>query len=274
MVVKSILLAYPGSLKIIIGSLIVVTVAILALIAPVVAPYDPTKSIGTPFTPPSREYILGTDHLGFDVLSRIIWGARTVLQVVISATLVALIVGVALGAISGYYGGIIDRVLSMVMDSLYAFPSLILAIAIAAVLGPSPYNATIAISVVYIPIYYRMVRGQTLAVKAQLFVDAARASGVRDRTIIVYYILPNIAHTILVVMSLNIADAILTEAGLSFLGLTVSLLGLTVSPPTPDWGFDLRVGQRFLLLGYWWLSVFPGLAIMILALGFALIGKG
>ncbi|MEM1894186.1 MAG: ABC transporter permease [Acidilobaceae archaeon] len=267
MVVKSILLAYPDSLKIIIGSLIVVTVAILALIAPVVAPYDPTKSIGTPFTPPSREYILGTDHLGFDVLSRIIWGARTVLQVVISATLVALIVGVALGAISGYYGGIIDRVLSMIMDSLYAFPSLILAIAIAAVLGPSPYNATIAISVVYIPIYYRMVKGQTLAVKAQLFVDAARASGVRDRTIIVYYILPNIAHTILVVMSLNIADAILTEAGLSF-------SGLTVSPPTPDWGFDLRVGQRFLLLGYWWLSVFPGLAIMILALGFALIGEG
>lgn len=260
-------LRYPGSIKIAIGTLIVSIIAFLALIAPLVSPYDPTRSVGAPFTSPSREHIMGTDHLGFDVFSRIIWGARTVLQVVFSATITALIVGVMLGAVSGYYGGVLDRVLSMVMDSLYAFPSLILAIAIAAVLGPSPYNAAIAISVVYVPVYYRMVRGQTLAIKSQLFVEAAKASGVRDRVVMTHYIIPNIAHTIFVVASLNIADAILTEAGLSF-------LGLTVSPPTPDWGFDLRVGQRFLLLGYWWLSVFPGLAIMTLALGFALIGEG
>lgn len=260
-------LMYPGSLKIAFGVLIVSITAFLAFMAPIISPYDPTRSVGAPFTPPSREHIMGTDHLGFDVFSRIIWGARTVLQVVVSATITALAVGVTLGVVSGYYGGVLDRALSMVMDSLYAFPSLILAIAIAAVLGPSPYNAAIAISVVYIPVYFRMVRGQTLTVKAQLFVEAARASGVRDRIIMARYILPNIAHTIFVVASLNIADAILTEAGLSF-------LGLTVSPPTPDWGFDLRVGQRFLLLGYWWLSVFPGLAIMTLALGFALIGEG
>lgn len=261
------LIMYPGSVKISVGALIVSVIALLALTAPTLAPYDPTRSVGAPFIPPSREHIMGTDHLGFDVFSRIIWGARTVFQVVVSATITALTIGVTLGVVSGYYGGVLDRVLSMVMDSLYAFPSLILAIAIAAVLGPSPYNAAIAISVVYIPVYFRMVRGQTLAVKAQLFVEAARASGVRDRIIMARYILPNIAHTIFVVASLNITDAILTEAGLSF-------LGLTVSPPTPDWGFDLRVGQRFLLLGYWWLSVFPGLAIMTLALGFALIGEG
>ncbi len=261
------ILKYPGSIKIAVGALIVSIIALLALTSPIIAPYDPTRSVGTPFIPPSREHLMGTDHLGFDVFSRIIWGARTVLQVVVSATITALIVGVTLGVVSGYYGGILDRVFSMIMDSLYAFPSLILAIAIAAVLGPSPYNAAIAISVVYIPVYYRMVRGQTLAIKAQLFVEAAKASGVRDRVIMARYVLPNIAHTIFVVASLNIADAILTEAGLSF-------LGLTVSPPTPDWGFDLRIGQRFLLLGYWWLSVFPGLAIMVLALGFALIGEG
>jgi peptide/nickel transport system permease protein len=261
------LIKLPGSLKIIVGVLIVFIVFLAGLLAPIIAPYDPVKSAGPPLTSPSPKNLMGTDHLGFDVFSRIVWGSRIVLQVVISATLVALIVGVILGIVSGFYGGLLDRLLSMIMDSLYAFPSLILAIAIAAVLGPSPYNAAIAIATVYIPTYYRMIRGQTLSIKSQLYVEAAIAAGLRDRTVMLSYIFPNLIYTILVILTLNIADAILTEAGLSF-------LGLTVSPPTPDWGFDLRIGQRFLLSGYWWLSVFPGLAIMVLALGFALIGEG
>jgi peptide/nickel transport system permease protein len=261
------LIKLPGSLKIMVGLFIVLVILLTGLLAPLIAPYDPGKSAGPPLTPPSSKHLMGTDHLGFDVFSRIVWGSRVVFQVVVSATLLALIIGVVLGVISGFYGGFLDRILSMIMDSLYAFPSLILAIAIAAVLGPSPYNAAIAIATVYIPTYYRMVRGQTLAIRSQLYVEAAIAAGLRDRTIMLSYILPNLTYTILVILPLNIADAILTEAGLSF-------LGLTVSPPTPDWGFDLRIGQRFLLSGYWWLSVFPGLAIMALALGFALIGEG
>ena len=152
------------------------------------------------------------------------------------------------------------------MDSIYAFPALILAIVIAVVLGPSPINTAVAISFVYVPTYFRMVRGQTLSLKGQLFVEAARAVGAKHREIMSKYILPNLAPTILVVFTLSVADAILTEAGLSF-------LGLSVTPPTPDWGYDLRVGQPFLLDGYWWLVFFPGIAIMLLAMAFALIGE-
>jgi len=175
-------------------------------------------------------------------------------------------IGVPLGLISGYHGGKIDRALSVVMDSIYAFPALILAIVIAVVLGPSPVNTAIAISFVYVPTYFRMVRGQTLSLKGQLFVEAAKALGAKNREIMFKYILPNLAPTVLVVFTLSVADAILTEAGLSF-------LGLSVTPPTPDWGYDLRVGQPFLLDGYWWLVFFPGIMIMLLAMAFALIGE-
>ena len=175
--------------------------------------------------------------------------------------------GVPLGLVSGYYGGKIDRVLSMLMDSMYAFPGLILAIAIAAVLGPSVFNAIVAISVVYVPTYFRMIRGQTLSLKSRLFVEAAKAIGASDLRIMRRYILPNLVPTLVVVFSLSVADAILTEAGLSF-------LGFIVSAPTPDWGFDLAAGREYLPAGYWWLITFPGLMVMLLSLGFALIGEG
>ncbi len=249
------------------GMLIVLAVVIMAVFAPLIAPYNPTISAGKPFQPPTKEHLFGTNRLGQDMFSRIVYGSRIILLVVISATLISMSVGIPLGLISGYVGGKLDRAFSMVMDSIYAFPSLVLAIAIAAMLGPNITNTALAISIVYIPTYFRMIRGQTLSLKEQLFVEAARALGARDREIMFRYILPNLAPTIVVVFSLSVADAILTEAGLSF-------LGLSVVPPTPDWGYDLRVGQPFLLNGYWWLVFFPGLMVMLLAMGFAFIGEG
>ncbi|AFK22596.1 dipeptide ABC transporter permease [Pyrococcus sp. ST04] len=248
------------------GLTIIAIVVLMAIFAPIISPYDPTKSTEDTLAPPSWKHPMGTNRLGQDMFSRIVWGSRIVLSVVFMATLISMSIGIPLGLISGYYGGKVDRALSIVMDSIYAFPALILAIVIAVVLGPSPVNTAIAISFVYVPTYFRMVRGQTLSLKNQLFVEAAHAIGAKDREIMLKYILPNLGPTILVVFTLSVADAILTEAGLSF-------LGLSVTPPTPDWGYDLRVGQPFLLDGKWWLVFFPGMMIMLLAMAFALIGE-
>lgn len=256
----------PGRGLLLFGLAIVLIVILMAIFAPLIAPYDPTKTTEDSFAPPSKKHPMGTNRLGQDVFSRIVWGSRVVLYVVFIATMLSMSIGVPLGLISGYHGGKIDRVLSVIMDSIYAFPALILAIVIAVVLGPSPVNTAIAISFVYVPTYFRMVRGQTLSLKGQLFVEAAKALGTKNREIMFKYILPNLAPTVLVVFTLSVADAILTEAGLSF-------LGLSVTPPTPDWGYDLRVGQPFLLDGYWWLVFFPGVMIMLLAMAFALIGE-
>jgi len=248
------------------GLVIVSIVVLMAIFAPFIAPYNPTAITMDTFSPPCWKHIMGTNRLGQDVFSRIVWGSRIILYVVLLASSLSMVIGIPSGLISGYYGGKLDRILSMVMDSIYAFPALILAIVIAVVLGPSPINAAVAIAFVYVPTYFRMVRGQTLSLKSQLFVEAAKAIGARNREIMFKYILPNLIPTILVVFSLSVADAILTEAGLSF-------LGLSVTPPTPDWGYDLRVGQAFFLDGYWWLAFFPGLMIMLLAMAFALIGE-
>ncbi|MFA4701152.1 ABC transporter permease [Pyrococcus kukulkanii] len=265
-IAKFLLEKKPGRGMLFFGMAIVLVVVIMAIFAPIIAPYDPTKSTEDVFAPPSLKHPMGTNRLGQDVFSRIVWGSRVVLSVVFMATLLSMSIGIPLGLISGYYGGKIDRLLSIIMDSIYAFPALILAIVIAVVLGPSPVNTAIAISFVYVPTYFRMVRGQTLSLKNQLFVEAAHAIGTKDREVMVKYILPNLGPTVLVVFTLSVADAILTEAGLSF-------LGLSVTPPTPDWGYDLRVGQPFLLDGYWWLVFFPGVMIMLLAMAFALIGE-
>jgi len=256
-----------GRYMVMVGLAIVSVVIVMAIFAPFIAPYDPIKSSGNALQPPSLEHIMGTDNLGRDIFSRIVYGSRVVLSVVLSAAFVSMIIGVPLGLVSGYYGGKLDRALSMLMDSMYAFPGLILAIAIAAVLGPSVLNAIVAISVVYIPTYFRMIRGQTLSIKAQLFVEAAKAIGATDSRIMLKYIFPNLIPTLVVVFSLSVADAILTEAGLSF-------LGFIVSAPTPDWGFELASGRPYLPAGYWWMITFPGLMVMLLSLGFALIGEG
>lgn len=263
---------YEGKWMLLTGLAIVLFFTVIALLAPYIAPYDPTQ-LSVPLEqalepqPPSWEHPMGTNKIGYDMFSRILYGSRVILYVVITASLFSLSIGVPLGLISGYYAGKIDRILSIVMDSIYSFPGIILAIAIASVLGPSPTNAAIALAVVYVPTYYRMVRGQTLKLSQSVFVEALRSLGYPSRTILLRHILPNTAPVILVVFGLGAADAILTEAGLSF-------FGLTVTAPNPDWGYDLYNGLDDFRNGYWWTIFFPGLAIMLLALGFALIGEG
>lgn len=211
-------------------------------------------------------FILGTNDIGQDVLSRLLWGTRIALWIGFSASIVALLLGVPLGLAAGFLGGAFDRLLSLLMDSLYAFPGLILAIAITAVLGPSLFNVIVAIAVLYIPTYYRIVRGQTLAVKEEVYIEAARSIGASTFDILRLYIFPNVIPSVAIIFSVNVADAILTGAGLSFLGL-----GL---PPTlADWGIDLARGQRFIQVA-WWMITFPGLAIMLIVLAFTLMGEG
>jgi len=248
------------------GLTIILIFAIMALAAPLLTSFDPTKGSFEVLQPPSYLHILGTDNLGRDIFSRIVYGARTILSILLLSTMISMSIGMPLGLISGFFSGIIDRALSIVMDSIYAFPSLLLAIVVALMLGPSPLNTAISIAFVYIPTYYRMIRGQTLSIKAQLYVEAAIASGIRTRRILLKHILPNLLPTLVVIFSLSAADAILTEAGLSY-------LGYSVVPPTPDWGYDLYVGREYVLSGYWWLSFFPGLMVVLLSVGFALVGE-
>ncbi len=263
----SLLIPEKGRGMVYFGLGVVIGVILLAALAPILTPYDPTKSVAMPFLPPSIKYPMGTNKLGMDMWARTVYGARTILYVVFLALVVSMSAGIPIGLISGYYGGGIDRGLSLIMDAIYAFPSLVLAIALAVALGPSLMNAAISIAVVYIPTYFRMVRGQVLSIKAEQFIEEAKVLGLPTWRILFKHILPHLLPTVMVVFSLNAADAVLTEAGLSFLGLSVQF-------PTPDWGYDLNVGRGFMLSGYWWLVFFPGLMITLLAIGFALIGEG
>ena len=229
----------------------------------------PTLEVGNSVTGEAASqggFILGTNQIGQDVLSRLIWGTRIALIIGFSASIFALVIGVPLGLIAGYTGGKLDRILTVVMDSLYAFPGLILAIAITAVLGPSVFNVIVAIAVLYIPTYYRMVRGQTLSVKEELYIEAARSLGAKGREVLRRYIYPNVIPSVAIIFSVNVADAILTGAGLSF-------LGLGLPPNTADWGIDVARGQEFIQTG-WWLITFPGLAIMLIVLAFSMMGEG
>lgn len=233
------------------------------------------KSVGAPF---GERFILGTDNFGRDVFSRLIYGGQTVLLVAILAALLSAGTGVPLGLLSGFFGGWFDRILSLIMDSVYSFPGLILAIAMAALLGQSMYelpilkidipaNVTVAIAVIYVPVYFRLVRSKVLSVKEELYIEAARSLGTKAWTILWQYVFPNVIPSIVVIFSVNVADSILTEAGLSF-------LGLGPPPTTPDWGVDLSSGKRFIPSGYWWIITFPGMMIALLTLGFSMLGEG
>lgn len=213
-----------------------------------------------------KSFPLGTNQIGQDVLSRLAWGARIALTIGFTASLFSLFIGVPLGLLAGYTGGKFDRGLTLIMDSLYAFPGLILAIAIAAVLGPSIVNVIVAIAVLYIPTYYRIVRGQTLSTKEGLHVEAARSIGATKTSIMRSYIFPLVIPSVAIIFSVNIADAILTGAALSF-------LGLGLPPTTPDWGIDLARGQEFIQRA-WWLITFPGIAVMLVVLAFTMLGEG
>ena len=213
----------------------------------------------------AKSFVLGTNQIGQDIFSRIIWGTRIALIIGLSSAIISFLIGVPLGLFSGFTGGSIDRILTFIMDSLYTFPGLILAIAIAAVLGAGIGNIIIAISVVYIPTYFRIVRGQTLTVKNELYVEAAHSLGTKPLQIITKYIFPNVLPSVVIIFSVNVADAILTEAGLSF-------IGLGLPPDTPDWGIDLARGQDYLRRA-WWLITFPGAMVSLVTLSFSMLGE-
>lgn len=249
------------------GGFVVGCTVLITLLAPLLAPFDPTAAAGARLQPPGSPHYMGTDQLQRDVLSRILYGGRIPILVALLSVFVSLTVGTGLGWLSGFVGGRLDRTLSLIMDAIYSFPALILAIAIVAMLGPGLANMTSAIAFVYIPTYFRVSRAQVLALRAQEFVEAARAIGASGTRTLLRHVAPNTLSAIMTVPSFTIADAILTEAALSF-------LGFGLPPPTPDWGFDIQNGQRFLQAGFWWLITFPGLMIILLSLGFGMIGEG
>jgi peptide/nickel transport system permease protein len=234
-------------------------------IQPVLPKYPDIAIVGPLKESYTQGFTLGTNDLGQDMFSRLIWGARVALIVGLASALVAAILGVPLGLASGFAGGWPDRILTLFMDSLYSFPGLILAIAISAVLGPGIGNVIVAIAVLYIPTYYRVVRGQTLAIKEDLYIEAAQSLGATRLTLLWRYVFPNTISSIVVLFSVNVADAILTEAGLSF-------LGLGLPPNIPDWGIALARGQQF-IRGASWLITYPGLLIMLVTLGFSVLGE-
>lgn len=227
--------------------------------------YPGLKIAGSLKEESTEGFVMGTNQIGQDIFSRIIWGTRIALIVGLSSALVAVVFGVPLGLISGFVGGRLDRVLTLFMDAMYAFPGLILALSIAAVLGPGIGNIIVAIAIVYVPTYFRIVRGQTLSVKEALYVEAARSLGATPLTMLWKYIFPNVVPSVVIIFSVNVADAILTEAGLSF-------LGLGLPPDTPDWGIDLSRGQDYLRRA-WWLITFPGLMVSLVTLSFSMLGE-
>lgn len=250
------------------GLAIVLFIIFMTLLPGLFTSFDPTdQNAGPQLAPPNGTHLMGTDGLSRDVWARMVWGAQTILGVAFAAALLSSAIGIPLGLLSGFVGGPLDRVLSLFMDSVYSFPGLILAIAFAAILAPGVVNITLAVAVIYIPTYFRLVRGQTISIREELYVEAAQVLGAKRWTILGRYIFPNVIATTVVIFSVNIADAIMTEAALSFLGL-----GLPAG--IPDWGMDLSMGKKFLPSGSWWLVTFPGMMIMLLALGFTFLGEG
>jgi peptide/nickel transport system permease protein len=251
----------------VVGLVVVVAFIVIAVAAPWIAPYDP---VATNFLkvrkPPSWDNWMGTDEIGRDVMSRLIFGARASLQAGVISVLIAVVLGVPLGLLSGYAKGWVDSLMMRIVDALLACPFLILAIAMAAFLGPSLTNAMIAIGLTTMPIFIRLVRGQVLAVTVEDYVEAARALGNPHLRIAVRHVLPNIVAPVLVQSTLTIAAAIIAEAALSF-------LGLGQQPPAPSWGSMLNVARQFIGQAPW-MSWWPGLAIVTVVLAFNLLGDG
>jgi len=244
-----------------------VAVCLVAILAPLIAPYDPLQqSILYRLKPPSAQYWMGTDFYGRDILSRLIWGARISLVIGLLAIAIAMVIGSAIGLIAGYYGGRLDILIMQTMDVLLAFPSLILGLIVVAMLGPSTTNIVIAIALTAIPPFARIARAPTMVVKEREFVEAGRSLGYSDLRLMLGHILPNILPEILVMGSLWMATAIRVEASLAF-------IGLGVSPPTATWGGMIREGFENILDSFW-LALFPSLAILVVVFALNLLGDG
>ena len=260
------------------GAAITFGFILVALLAPVIAPYEfdqfrsPGEGRFAQLEAPSRDHLMGTNVQSTDVLSRIIWGAQTELKVVIVSLFFSISIGVPLGLLAGYFGGKLDRLLVLIMDALFVFPFLLLAIVIAFLLadrvGQGIFSAAIAITVVYIPLYFRVVRNHTISIREEPFVEAARALGAKPFTIIRKYVFFNVVQNVPPIATLNAADAILTLAALGFLGYGIQ--------PTDgaEWGYDIQRAVSDAASGIWWTAVFPGLAIVLLVTGLTLLGEG
>ena len=251
----------------VIGAAIILLEVVAAIFGPLLVRYDPmAPNFAAILQPPSADHWLGTDDLGRDILSRLLTGTRYSLLISVTAVTIAMIAGVCLGIMSGYVGGSIDEVLMRILDSFMALPSLVLALAIAAALGPGLANAMLAIAVASVPTYARLVRGQTLSIKENEYILAARATGVGSGRVVGRHILPNTLGPVIVQVSLGLGFAIITESSLSF-------IGLGIQPPIPTWGWMVQVGFQFLETAPWYVLA-PASAIFLAVLGFNLLGDG
>lgn len=249
------------------GAAIFMCLVALALAAPIVAPADPlTMTMSDQFLPPSWAHPFGTDEFGRDILSRVIHGARISLRVGILATVLAVGMGTVVGLIAGYFGGWVDGVSQRIIDVMLAFPGLLLALAVIAILGPGLQNVMIALGIGGIPYYARLMRGQVLSIRSREYVEAAHVVGAGNVRIMLRHIFPNTLSPLIIVGSLDLGFNILAAASLSF-------IGLGAQPPTPEWGAMLSSGRDF-MRDQWWISTFPGLAIVVTVLGFNLLGDG
>ncbi len=247
------------------GILIIMILIISAILAPLIAPFEyDAQSLRDMLKPPSNENLFGTDEFGRDIFSRIVYGTRISLQVGFIAVGLSLVLGVILGALAGYYGGIVDYIISAITDIAWAFPITLLAICFIAALGPSLVNVLIAVALVSWAAFARLVRGQFLSLREQEFVEAARALGMSDSRIIFKHMLPNALAPIIVLTTMEVPKAIIVESSLSF-------LGLGAQPPTPSWGSIMSSGRSYIMQAPW-IAVFPGVMIMLVVLGFNLFG--
>ncbi|MEL6809544.1 MAG: ABC transporter permease [Pseudomonadota bacterium] len=246
------------------GLIILIIFGLAAILAPLIAPYDPNEMTLDMMGKPTGTHWLGTDDLGRDLLSRIIWGTQISLFVGLSTVALSLVVGVTLGVLAGYYGGWIDNIIMRYVDLQWAFPNFIIAVYLVAVFGTGLFNVIVAIALAFLDDFARIARSMVLTLKEEQFVDAARVQGFSDFRIMFYHILPNATAPIIVQATVSVSYAILGEASLSF-------LGLGVNPDTPTWGLILADGRSFISQA-WWLGVYPGLAIMLVVLAINFVG--
>jgi peptide/nickel transport system permease protein len=249
------------------GTIICGGLILLVLFGEQLSPYGPQQMIAEILLPPSSKYLMGTDMLGRDVFSRVISGAKWSVSVSFIAVSMSLVIGSTLGAFSGYFGSYLDRLLMVTMDAVYIFPSFVLAVLIAAVMGAGIGTSSLAVAIVMIPTFYRIIRSITLTIKESGFIEAERAIGASGQYVIANHIAPFYLSSLFVLISLGAAQAILITSGLGF-------LGLGIPPPIPEWGTDLAAGRSYLMSGTWWLTVFPGIMIFLAVLGFNLLSEG
>lgn len=246
---------------------IVAVIILLGLLAPLISPWDPNlMNVSGRLAAPSVHHLFGTDEMGRDIFSRILYGARISIAVGLSIVIIAAVIGVAIGSVSGYCGGRVDRAIMAVTDMVLSFPSMVLALALTAALGVGLFNTMLAVCIVRIPLYVRLMRGQVLSLKEEPYVKAAKTFGASPVWIVVHHILPNCLSPLMVQMTLGIGDAILIASSMSF-------IGLGAQPPMPEWGAMISTARVY-AIDQWWYAAFPGIFILVTVMGFNLLGDG